>query len=229
MPPVLIVFSLLPMLQCELLHDNSRVRLTMVELPAVNTPQFNWVKSRLPRKPKPVPPIYQPEVIARVIVWAADQNRREVYVGFPTVEAVVGNKLAPRLLDHYLARRGYDSQQRNEPDDPNRPNNLWGPLPGDHGARGDFDAEARDFSAQAWLTEHRGPLLLAGAGVFAVVLGGRWIRSAARRDGRTARRLARAAVRGWNELRERAGSSEAARLFYRSAREKLARALENKM
>jgi NAD(P)-dependent dehydrogenase (short-subunit alcohol dehydrogenase family) len=204
-------------LQCELLHDNSRVRLTVVELPAVNTPQFDWVKSRLPRKPKPVPPIYQPEVIARVIVWASDQDRREVYVGFPTVEAIIGNKISPRLLDHYLARTAYDSQQRDEADDPNRPNNLWEPLPGDHGAHGDFDAQARDFSPQAWLTEHRGKLVLAGAGLIAALLGGHWAQSASRRNGRAPKRLEAAARLARQVLRRAAPSTrpEAARLASR--------------
>jgi len=170
-------------LQCELLHDNSGVRLTMIQLPAINTPQFGWVKSRMPRKARPVPPIYQPEVAARVIVWAAGQNRREVYVGIPTVKAIVANKVSPRLLDHYLARNGYASQQRGEADDPNRPHNLWEPLPGDHGAHGEFDAEARDFSPQVWLTQHRGRLLIAGAALVAAFIGNRWVQ-AARRDAR---------------------------------------------
>ena len=96
-------------LHSELIHDGSKVRLTMVQMPAMNTPQFGWVKSRLPRKAQPVPPIYQPEVAARAIVWAAAHNRREIYVGWPTVEAIVGNKIAPGWLDAYLARTCYDS------------------------------------------------------------------------------------------------------------------------
>src|SRR6266704_132303 len=105
-------------LRCELIHERSRIHLTMVQMPALNTPQFSWVKSRLPRKPQPVPPIFQPEVAAEAIFWAAHHDRPEVYVGWPTVEAIVGNKVAPRLADHYLARTGYDSQQTNEPADP---------------------------------------------------------------------------------------------------------------
>src|SRR5688500_4203585 len=127
----------------------------MVQLPALNTPQFNWVKSRLPRKPQPVPPIFQPEVAAQAIVWAAQHNRREVYVSWPTVKAIVGDKLAPGYADRYLARTGYDAQQYDGLADPDRPHNLWEPLPGDHGAHGDFDARARRSSLQFWINTHR--------------------------------------------------------------------------
>jgi NAD(P)-dependent dehydrogenase (short-subunit alcohol dehydrogenase family) len=150
-------------LRCELLHDRSKVRLTMVQMPALNTPQFSWVKSRLPYKPQPVPPIFQPEVAAEAIVWAANHDRPELYVGWPTVEAIVGNKIVPRLADEYLARTGYESQQTNEPENKNRRDNLWEAVPGDHGAHGDFDDRARSFSLQLWATMHRG--LLASAGL----------------------------------------------------------------
>lgn len=133
-------------LRCELIHDKSNVRVTMVQMPALNTPQFGWVKSRLKFKAQPVPPIFQPEVGARAIYWAAHHSRREIYAGWPTVEAIVGNKLAPGMLDHYLGKTGFDSQQTDEPEDPNRPNNLWEPLKGDHGAHGAFDRQARDSS-----------------------------------------------------------------------------------
>jgi len=149
-------------LRSELLHDGSNVRVTMVQMPALNTPQFDWVKSRLPHKAQPVPPIFQPEVAAKAIVWAAHHNRPEIYVGGPTVEAIVGNKIAPRLGDWYLARNGYSAQQTDEPADPNRPDNLWEPVSGDHGAHGRFDSRASDWSTQLWLTTHRG-LLAAGA------------------------------------------------------------------
>ena len=149
-------------LRCELLHDRSHVRVTMVQMPALNTPQFSWVKSRLPRKPQPVPPIFQPEVAARAIYWAAHHDRPEVYVGWPTVKAIVGNKIAPRYADRYLARNGYRSQQTNAPEDPARPDNLWQPVPGDHGAHGDFDQRARRCSAQFWMTMHRKWLAFAG-------------------------------------------------------------------
>ncbi|MEW6296619.1 MAG: SDR family oxidoreductase [Thermodesulfobacteriota bacterium] len=152
-------------LRCELLHDRSRVRVTMVQLPALNTPQFGWVKSRLPRKAQPVPPIFQPEVAADAIVWAAHNDRRELYVGWPTVKAIVGNKIAPGVGDWRLAHAGYDSQQTDEPEDPHRPHNLWEPVPGDHGAHGAFDHRASGWSAQLWATTHRGWLALAGVGL----------------------------------------------------------------
>jgi NAD(P)-dependent dehydrogenase (short-subunit alcohol dehydrogenase family) len=160
-------------LRCELLHDKSSVRLTMVQLPALNTPQFDWVLSRLPRKPQPVPPIYQPEVAARAIVWASEHDRGEVYVGGSTVGTIVANKLVPRLLDRYLARSGYDSQQTKEPADPNRPANLWAPVDGDHGAHGNFDSRATDRSVQWWLTTRRRQLLGAALGLAGAVAFGR--------------------------------------------------------
>jgi NAD(P)-dependent dehydrogenase (short-subunit alcohol dehydrogenase family) len=150
-------------LRCELIHDGSQVRLTMVQMPALNTPQFSWVKSRLPRQPQPVPPIFQPEVAAEAIYWAAHHHRRELYVGWPTVMAVVGTKLAPGLLDHYLARTGYDGQQTDQPVDPNRIDNLWQPAPGNWGAHGEFDARSRQTSSQLWATTHRPVVALAAA------------------------------------------------------------------
>src|SRR5438105_603130 len=135
-------------LRCELIHDKSRVRVTMIEMPALNTPQFGWVKSRLPRKAQPVPPIFQPEVAAEAIVYASSHARREIYVGMPTVEAIVGNKIAPGLLDHYLARTSYDSQQHDGPEDRHRTDNLWEPVDAerDHGAHGAFDSRASAHS-----------------------------------------------------------------------------------
>jgi NAD(P)-dependent dehydrogenase (short-subunit alcohol dehydrogenase family) len=158
-------------LRAELIHDGSRVRLTMVQMPALNTPQFGWVKSRLPRKARPVAPIFQPEVAAEAIAWAADHNRREIDVGWPTVEAIVGNKLVPGWLDHYLASRGYDSQMTDEPEDPNRPDNLWEPVPGDHGAHGRFDRRARSASWQLWADLHRGWLAAVGGCLAGLALG----------------------------------------------------------
>lgn len=133
-------------LRCELIHDKSNVHVTMVQMPALNTPQFGWVKSRLQNKAQPVPPIFQPEVGARAVYWAAHHQRRELYVGMSTVEAIVGNKIAPGLLDHYLGRTGFSSQQTSERENPNRPDNLWEPVPGDHGAHGDFDDRASEES-----------------------------------------------------------------------------------
>jgi len=140
-------------LRCELLHDRSRVHVTMVQLPAMNTPQFDWVRSRLPRAPQPVPPIFEPEVAAKAIVWAASHRRREISVGSPTVAAIWANKIASPLLDRYLARTGYDSQQTDEPADPNRPDNLWKPLPGDHGAHGRFENRSAHSSPLTWINE----------------------------------------------------------------------------
>ena len=154
-------------LRCELIHDNSKVRITVVQMPALNTTQFGWVKSRLKHKAQPVPPIYQPEIGARAIYWAAHHDRREVYVGAPTVAAIVGNKFAPGILDHYLGRTGYKSQQTSEPEDPKRPNNLWKPVRGDHGAHGTFDSRAHEASLQVWADLNRKWIALAlaaGAG-----------------------------------------------------------------
>src|SRR5579883_1094277 len=159
-------------IRCELHHDNSNVYITMVQMPAVNTPQFDWIKNNMPHKSQPVPPIFQPEVAAEAIVWAATHKRRELYVGTPTVEAILGNKVAPGLLDRYLGQTGYKSQQTEQPEDHNRPSNLWEPLPGDHGAHGRFDDRAQDYSTQLWATENQDWLILAlGTGLACVALG----------------------------------------------------------
>jgi NAD(P)-dependent dehydrogenase (short-subunit alcohol dehydrogenase family) len=156
--------------RCELLHDGSNVRLTMVQLPALNTPQFDWGRSRMPRKPQPVPPIYQPELAAEAIVWAAQARRREAYVGGSTVITIFGDKLAPSIGDRYLARTGYESQQTDEPAEPDRSDNLFEPLPGDRGAHGRFDRESRSRSMQFWATKHRRPIAALAAGGALVIL-----------------------------------------------------------
>ena len=145
-------------LRCELLHDNSKVHLTAVHMPALNTAQFGWVRNKLPRKAQPVPPIFEPEVGARAVYWAAHHRRREVYVGGSTVKAIVGNKIAPGLLDRYLARTGYNAQQTSEREDPSRRDNLWSPLDAqqDRGAHGDFDSRSHRRSTQSWANLHRG-------------------------------------------------------------------------
>ena len=158
----------------ELIHDGSKVHITMVQLPALNTPQFSWCRTRLPRHPQPVPPIFQPEVAAAAIVWAAHRRRREVNVGASTDKAIWANKFAPGTLDWYLARNGYDAQQTSEPVDPNRRDNLFEPVPGDPGTHGIFDNQASGHSAQAWGTTHRGWIgiatgLLASAAVAMIV------------------------------------------------------------
>ena len=158
-------------LRCELLHDKSNVRVTMVQLPAMNTPQFSWVKSRLPRKPQPVPPIYQPELAAEAIIYAAYQNRREMEVGMSTVLAVEGNKVFPGLMDRYLARTNYEAQQTDQPVEADRRDNLWTPVPGDHGAHGTFDDRAGNSSPQLWANMNRRWLALAGGALAGLTLG----------------------------------------------------------
>jgi NAD(P)-dependent dehydrogenase (short-subunit alcohol dehydrogenase family) len=142
-------------LRTELLHDKSRVKLTMVQLPAMNTPQFEWSRAKMPRQPQPVPPIYQPEVAARAIVWVSRHHRRELNVGGSTAMTVVANHFVPGLIDRYLARVGYKKQQTGASLPPDRQDNLWEPVPGDHGAHGIFDSRSSDWSAQLWITEHR--------------------------------------------------------------------------
>lgn len=155
-------------LRCELLHDRSSVRVTMVQLPGLNTPQFSWVLTRLPRHPRPVAPVYQPEVAARAVLHAAGHpQRREYWVGGSTVATLLGQKLFPGLLDRYLARTGYEGQQTGRPVDPSRPANLYEPAddaaPDDYGAHGIFDDESHPRSLQFWLSRHRRPLALAAA------------------------------------------------------------------
>jgi short-subunit dehydrogenase len=150
-------------LRSELLHDRSRVHLTMVHMPALNTPQFEWSRSRMPRRAQPVPPIFQPEVAARAIVWAAHHRRRSLQVGMSTVKAIAGNKIAPAWLDRYLARKGFEAQQTDEPAAAGRPDNLFAPVPGDFGAHGRFDDRAHARSPELWLATHARALLLAAA------------------------------------------------------------------
>jgi len=158
-------------LRCELIHDKSNVHLTMVQLPAVNTTQFGWVRNRLPNRAKPLGKIFQPEVAAEAIHWAAHHRRRELYLGMPSVESIVGNKVAPGLLDRYLGRKGYKGQQTGEPKDPNQPDNLWEPVPGDHGAHGTFDEEAHGRSPEFWFAKNRNRLGWIAAGCAAAALG----------------------------------------------------------
>ncbi|WP_063007732.1 SDR family oxidoreductase [Nocardia kruczakiae] len=168
-------------LRCELLHERSRVRVTMVQMPAVNTPQFSWVLSRLPKQAQPVPPIYQPEVAARAVLYAADHpNRREYWVGGSTAGTLAANAIAPGLLDRYLAKTGFDSQQTDQPRDPEQPENLWHPADGeqgrDFGAHGIFDSRSTEHSAQLWASQHHGTVAAAVAGAAMAALG-LWSRS----------------------------------------------------
>ena len=159
-------------LRCELLHEKSNVHVTMVQMPAVNTPQFSWVLSRLPRHPRPVPPIYQPEVAARAVLHAVEHpRRREYWVGGTTAATLAGNAIAPGLLDRYLGRTGFDSQQTKEPREPDTPENIWKPADGpggrDFGAHGAFDDMSHSRSAQMWASQHHGLLGAVAAGLTA--------------------------------------------------------------
>jgi NAD(P)-dependent dehydrogenase (short-subunit alcohol dehydrogenase family) len=156
-------------LRAELLHDGSRVAVTMVHLPAINTPQFRWCRSKMPRRPQPVPPIFQPEIAADAIWHAAHHPHREIHLGAPTALAVLGDELAPGLLDHVAAHRAWDGQMTDEPSEPDRPSNLFTPIAGDHGAHGDFDDRARGRDPVAALTTWIGA---AGVRAIAVALGG---------------------------------------------------------
>lgn len=155
-------------LRSELLHDRLNIHLTMVQMPALNTPQFDWGRNKLSKRPQPVPPIFQPEVAAEAIVFAAYARRREVWVGGPTIKAILANKIAPGLLDHYLAHDGYSGQLSAEPAEPAAPDNLFEPVSGDHGAHGRFDSRATSHSGALWVSMHKSSLL-AGAAAVGVV------------------------------------------------------------
>ncbi len=162
-------------LRTELLHDRSRVRVTMVQMPAVNTPQFSWVLSRLPRQAQPVPPIYQPEVAAHAVMYAAEHpRRREYWVGETTAATLLVNAVAPGLLDRYLARTGFNGQQTDQPKLPDQPTNLWEPADGDDGhdfgAHGQFDKRSHAHSPQVWASQHHGTLAAVGLGLVAAAL-----------------------------------------------------------
>jgi hypothetical protein len=157
-------------LTCELLHDKSNVRVSLVNLPALNTPQFRWIRNHMPRKPQPIGTIFEPEVAARAIVWLSEHPRRELNVGWTTTQAIVANAFAPELLDRYLARVGYDGQQSDEPEEPGRPDNLDAPVAGDAGAHGVFSDRAKTDIQQLLAYTHRGAIGGALAAVVAVGL-----------------------------------------------------------
>ncbi len=159
-------------LRCELLHEKSNVHVTMVQMPAVNTPQFSWVLSRLPHHAQPVPPIYQPEVAARGVLYAADHpKRREYWVGASTAATLAANALAPGVLDRYLGKTGFSSQQTKQKQPPDAPANLWEPADGpdgkDFGTHGIFDRRAKNTAPQLWASHHHGLLAAAASGVLA--------------------------------------------------------------
>jgi NAD(P)-dependent dehydrogenase (short-subunit alcohol dehydrogenase family) len=179
--------------RCELLHERSRVKICQVNLPAINTPQFTWSRSRLPRNPKPVGPIFQPEVPARAIYRVSRNPRRELEIGWPTLKAILVEKLAPALGDAYFARRGYELLLGDEELDLPRPDNLFEPLPGDFGAEGEFSSLARSRSVELWLRLHRGGLATAGAALLAGAFGFRRGRATLARGARSRRSRAKLA------------------------------------
>ncbi len=169
-------------LRSELIHDGSRVHVTAVEMPALNTPQFSWARNKMPNRPQPVPPIFQPEVAAEAILFAARHRRRSIPVGGPTYLAEWGQKIAPGLLDLYLGRTGYRSQQSDEPDDPDRADNLYQPIAGDPGAHGRFSDRATPTSPALWAEENRAPLFAAVAAVTGAIAAWWWHAHSQRRS-----------------------------------------------
>ena len=155
-------------LRSELAHDRSRVHLTMVQLSAFNTPQFEWGRTNIDKRPRPMGKIFQPELAARAVYFAATHRRREVWVGWPAAQAIVGTKFIPGILDEMLGRTAVDGQHTNEPLPPGRKDNLWEPVAGDHGAHGKFDRLAHADSTQFWLSTHRNEVGLAALGVAAI-------------------------------------------------------------
>ncbi|MRX49939.1 SDR family NAD(P)-dependent oxidoreductase [Paracoccus sp. S-4012] len=155
-------------LRSELIHDGSRVHLTVMQLPAVNTPQFDWARNKLPRRPQPLPPIFEPELIAEAVFHAASNPRREYWLGWPTVKAIIGERLVPGLADRILATEAWDGQMTAEPAR-ERPDNLYEPVPGDYAARGRFSDRASSRSPAIWASEHRqAASLAAGIGLAAL-------------------------------------------------------------
>jgi NADP-dependent 3-hydroxy acid dehydrogenase YdfG len=159
-------------IRVELMHDKSKVHLTMVQLPGVNTTQFNWCRSKMPDHPQPVPPIYQPEIPAEAVYWASQHHRREVWVGASAVLAILGNRVAPSIADRYLARTGFKGQQmQGKPVSPDRPDNLFEPLPQLAATHGIFDDQAKIRSPQMWMATHRPVVFGALAGFAAAATG----------------------------------------------------------
>lgn len=172
-------------IRCELIHEHSGVRVSAVNMPALNTTQFTWTMNKMPHKVRPTGTIFQPEVAAGAILFAAEHNRRELMVGYATVEATLGEKIVPGLLDHYLATAAWEGAMLPEPVDPEQPNNFWQPVHADLGAHGQFDALARGFSVQLWATEHRA--LLGGLAVVGAGLIGCWVAMSSPRRARRRR------------------------------------------
>ena len=168
------ILGFMASLRSELIHDGSAIHVTMVQMPALNTPQFDWARNKMPRRPQPVPPIFQPEVAAEGIYYAATHRRRELWVGWPAMKAILAQRFIPGILDRILAKVGYDGQHTNDPLPPGRRDNLYEPVPGDHGAHGRFDARSKPRSVQLWLDMNRA--LLLGATMLVAGLGGMALR-----------------------------------------------------
>ena len=164
----------------ELIHAGSKVRIAMVQLPGVNTPQFDWIKTSMPMRPRPASPPYQPEIPARAIHFAAHHKRKTIFLGWPTWKAIWGDRFASPLLDRYLAATALKGQQGRQPVSPARRDNLWEPVPGDHGAHGRFDANARTRSSQLWVTTHRAGVALGAVAVALLGIGAALLRRRAR-------------------------------------------------
>lgn len=158
-------------LRCELIHEKSNVRITAVHMPALNTTQFVWTKNKMPNRARPAGTIFQPEIAADAILYAAEHERRDMMVGYTTVEATVGQKFVPAWLDRYLAKAAWDGSMLPEPRDPEQPDNFWEPLPGDHGAHGPFDVPAHSKSPELWLSKHRGAIAGVCVGALAAACG----------------------------------------------------------
>ncbi len=169
-------------IRCELLHDKSNVQITTVQLPAVNTPQFTWGRNKMPKLAQPVPPIYQPEVIAEAIYWAAHHKKRELWVGGSTLITLTGNKFFPGIGDWYLAKTGYESQMRDDPNTHTQPDNLFDPVDTDrdYGAHGAFNNQSLDKSYEAWAAMHKGLLAAVATGAAALAFAGTWVTSSRR-------------------------------------------------
>ncbi len=182
-------------LRSEILHDQLDIRLTMVHLPAVNTPQFDWALNKTGRMAKPVPPIFQPEVPARAIFFAANHDRREIWVGFPTVKAILANRVAPGLLDRYLARAGYSGQLSERAQPPDAPNNLFSPVPGHATSHGRFDDKAHDWSIEMFPVRHKDVVYGGLAALAFLAIGVLVAQRRQNRDARSSRPESRRALR----------------------------------
>jgi NAD(P)-dependent dehydrogenase (short-subunit alcohol dehydrogenase family) len=180
--------GLIDSVRTELIHDAPGVHICMVQLPGLNTPQFDWIRAKLPGEPRPIGTVFQPEVAARAIHFAAHSDSKEMLVGFPTVESVWGNKLASAWLDDYLAKVGFKGQQGPEPVSPDRKDNLFEPVPGDFAAHGRFDDEAHEDSPELWASMHKTQIGLAALGAVAATAAGVGFMLAGRRDGARRRR-----------------------------------------